>query len=116
MNLKENILTFIPPVVLLASGFLPIDGLLYPVVTFFILYVITMIVAKNRCKALSVTDISKKSLAPLSYYIALTLLSIVAMIVPIGVISGVDMLLNNFLVWFGIGFLYKITFNKIFSC
>jgi len=37
MNLKENILTFVPAAVLLGSGFLPIYGLLQPIVTFFIL-------------------------------------------------------------------------------
>ena len=116
MNLKENILTFIPPVVLLGSNFLPINEVLYPIVTFFILYIITMIMAKIRCKELSIKDISKKSLAPLSYYIALTILAIIAVFVPFGLIVAVDMLLNNFIVWFGIGFLYKITFNKIFSC
>jgi|UniRef100_A0A6C0HEP2 hypothetical protein len=116
MNLKENILTFVPAAVLLGSGFLPIYGLLQPIVTFFILYIITMIVAKTRCKNMSVKDISKKSLAPLSYYIALTMLAILGVFVPFGLIGGVDMLFNNIFAWIVIGYLYKITFNKIFSC
>jgi len=116
MNWKENMLMFVPPAVLLVSGFIPVYGLLSPIITFFILYIITIAMAKYRCNTTAIKEVSTKSVAVVSYYIALTILAIVAMILPIGIVSGVDMLFNNIFMWFAIGYLYKITFNKLFSC
>jgi hypothetical protein len=53
-----------------------------PLVLFLALYVISVSIAKYRCKDMKIKDIMKKVLIPLIPYILLTVVAIVARLSP----------------------------------
>lgn len=112
MDYKKYLLAAFPPIALILAGFIPAGYSL--VNAWFILYIMTIAMAKYRCKDESISNISKKSVAPLSYFIALVILGFIGPFIPI--LTLLTGLLNNVLGWFVVGLLYKITFEKLFSC
>ena len=111
MNWKDCYLAFIPPLLIILSYFTNFYGISLPLVLFLALYVISVSIAKYRCKDMKIKDIMKKVLIPLIPYILLTVVAIVARLSPGGALDFIDPF-----TWLLFGFLYKYLFDKIFSC
>ena len=80
------------------------------------LYVLTVVYAKSRCSNFKLKDIMKKSFIPISFFIGITVFSVIASFVGIPFVFILNMLLSNVFVWLGFGFLiYKPIFNKVFD-
>lgn len=111
MNLKDYYLAFIPPLLIILSYFTKFYGISLPLVLFLTLYIISVSIAKYRCRDIEIKTIMKKVLIPLIPYIILTIIAIIARLSPGGALDFIDPF-----TWLLFGFVYQYLFNKKFSC
>jgi hypothetical protein len=108
------ILLLLPVLSKLSTKTIPIK-MIRPIIALILLYIGTIISIKYRCNKQTIKDAATKGLAPISIFIALTILSYVAKFVPIAPVKIASRILNNVLAWFLFGFAFRAIFNKMFD-
>ena len=108
------ILLLLPLLSKISAKTIPVK-IIRPIIALILLYIGTIISIKYRCNKQTIKDAATKGLAPISIFIALTILSYVAKFVPIAPVKIASRILNNVLAWFLFGFAFRAIFNRMFD-
>jgi hypothetical protein len=113
------LVVFTPVIAQMLGKAIPQNSMIISFVTPFlvlaIVYFATVGLSKYRCKKQNTKETFSKSLAPVSFYVALTVVIYVSMVVKIAPVVIIGNICTNPLVWFVFGFAYWGVFNKVFE-